>query len=416
MLRAIGLLFAVAACFSFGFAWRDLRSGSLPSAALVSRAIGLAGTGQAPSPERIFRDEYNRILASYEKPLDAQELKYAGIQGMMGSLGDPHTMFLGREDTDTFFSETRANFVGVGARLADDPLGAKATRVFDDGPAYKAGLRVNDIITAVDGKAVMGKGVEKVVDTIRGKEGTIVKLQVLRATQPKPLVLSIRRSKVTIPTVESDYLEQSGVGYINVTSFSEPTAAQFDTELAKLEKHPLKGLVIDVRGNPGGLLQTARELLSRFSDNSVVVKMRYRDGNEEIARTYPGFSKTFNYPLVVLIDENSASAAEIFAGALRDYGLATLVGVTTYGKASVQNVFPLVDGSSVKVTIARYFLPGGSDIGRKVDEDGHLIPGGGLGPDLKVDLDNIVAPVKFGDEREDPQLAKAIEVIRAKRR
>ena len=186
-----------------------------------------------------------------------------------------------------------------------------------------------------------------------------------------------------------------------------------DEELAKLEKNPLKGLIIDVRGNPGGLLDSASEMLSRFAENKIVCKMRMRGAKEEVVYTYPGFVKDFGYPVVVLVDENSASAAEIFAGALKDYRLATLVGDHTYGKASVQNVFELKDEASAKITIARYYLPFNGDISRKVDSDGQYISGG-LEPDVLVEIDDSELGLEFGNPDKDPQLMKAIEVIQTK--
>jgi carboxyl-terminal processing protease len=209
--------------------------------------------------------------------------------------------------------------------------------------------------------------------------------------------------------VESKYFESSQVGYVAVAQFSEPTAQQFDRAIAKLEKHTLKGLVIDLRGNPGGLLETAAEMLSRFGENKVVVKMRERGGQEEVVRTFSGFLHDFNYPIAVLINEDSASAAEIFSGCLRDYGKAKLIGQHSYGKASVKNVFQLVDRSSAKVTIAKYFLPSSGFIGRKVDEDGVYISGGLL-PDIDVPLDMDKDP-QAGDPKSDNQLARAIDFL-----
>jgi carboxyl-terminal processing protease len=201
---------------------------------------------------------------------------------------------------------------------------------------------------------------------------------------------------------------------MSIASFSEPTALQFDHELKKLEAQPICGLVIDLRGNPGGLLETAADMLSRFVDDKVVVKMKFRDGKEEVVRTYSGETHDFNYPIDILINEDSASAAEIFSGVLHDYGKATLVGTHSYGKSSVQSVFPLVDQSSAKITIARYYLPITPYYGRVVDEDGAYISGG-LEPDVKVDL-NDSAEMTPGDPKTDNQLRKAIDVVLAKSR
>lgn len=413
--RALGFALILFTCFGFGFAWRDLRHGELPDANTFSRLLASFSSQPPASAEQIFRDSYNKILADYDRAVVPKKLKYAGIEGMMASLGDPHTTFLEPQDAEEFSSETKANIVGIGARLEQDTLGAKASRVFEDSPAYQAGMREGDVITSVDGKPTAGKVLDNIVSSIKGQEGTIVRLQVVRAGTPKPLAFAIKRAQVIIPTVDSRYLDKSGVGYMMIGSFAEPTAEQFDQELVKLEKHPLKGLVIDLRGNPGGLLESAREMLSRFVENKLVVKMKFRDGTEEVAKTYPGLVHNFSYPVVLLVDEDSASAAEIFSGALRDYKLATLVGEHTYGKASVQNVFPLIDGSSAKITIARYFLPSGADIGRKLDSYGEY-KSGGLDPDFRVDIDSLDQQVVFGDPVKDPQLAKGIDFILSKSR
>ena len=413
--RIFAFVLGLIACYAFGFSWRDLRHGELPDSGSIKRLALSLDSQPTQSPEQIFRDAYNRILADYEKPVKPKELKFAGIGGMMASLGDPHTMFLEPRDAEEFSSETKANIVGIGARLQEDPLGAKAARVFESGPAYQAGMRADDVITNVDGKPTVGRSLDDVVKEIKGKEGTLVKLQVVRKSSTQPLSFVIKRAQVIIPTVDSKYFDASGVGYMSIASFSEPTAEQFDDELAKLEKHPLKGLIIDLRSNPGGLLESAREMLSRFVENKLVVKMKFRDGSEEVAKTYPGLVHNFSYPITILVNEDSASAAEIFSGALRDYKLATIVGEHTYGKASVQNVFPLVDGSSAKVTIARYYLPLGADISRKLDSYGQYLSGG-LEPDIKVDYDGLDEGAVYGDPVKDPQIAKAIEFILSKQR
>lgn len=413
--KGLGFLLGLLACYAFGFGWRDIRHGEMPDAGAIKRLALSLDSQPTPSPEQLFRDAYNKILADYEKPIKPRDLKFAGIGGMMASLGDPHTMFLEPRDAEEFSSETKANIVGIGARLQEDPLGAKAARVFEAGPAYQAGIRTDDVITNVNGKPTVGRSLDDVVKQIKGKEGTLVKLQVVRKNSPQPLTFEIKRAHVVIPTVDSKYFDKSGVGYISIASFSEPTAEQFDEELAKLEKHPLKGLIIDLRSNPGGLLESAREMLSRFVENKLVVKMKFRDGSEEVAKTYPGLVHNFTYPITLLVNEDSASAAEIFSGALRDYKLATIVGEHTYGKASVQNVFPLVDGSSAKVTIARYYLPLGADIGRKLDSYGQYLSGG-LEPDVKVDFDGLDDGAVYGDPDKDPQIAKAIQFLLSKQR
>jgi carboxyl-terminal processing protease len=398
-------------CFALGFTWRDVQSGQAPSLRAVNLLFGVRTDSKA-SPQDVFKQTYNRILTQYAEQVKAKELKYAGMEGLMASLGDPHTMFLAPVEAKEFSEQTRANFFGIGARLQPDPAGAEVVTVFPDGPAFAAGLRDGSIITRVDGQSVAGKDINDIVDSIKGKEGTTVNLGLILPDKSKPMTLTIKRARVTAPTVEGKYLPDSQMGYLSISQFSEPTPKQFDDQLQLLEQHPLKGLVIDLRGNPGGLLSTAQDMLSRFVEDKVVVRMRFRNGEEEVEKTYPGSKHDFEYPIVCLINEDSASAAEIFAGCLRDYGKATLIGEHSYGKASVQNVFPLVDDASAKITIAKYFLPDKEFIGRKVDSDGVYISGG-LDPTVHVAL-NLDQTVTIGDPKTDNQLARAIKFLQDK--
>jgi len=402
--KILGFGVVLLGCFLFGFGWPDLQHGKLPSAHAMNTLFGVK-SGAAASPEQEFSHAYTKILTDYIQPVDATNLKYAGMEGLMSSLGDPHTVFMPPQAAEAFNDETKANFGGIGARLAPDPLGAKISSVFDDGPAFAAGIRAGNVVTGVDGKSVTGRETDDIVTMIKGKEGTIVKLTVIQ----RPVVLTIKRARIIAPTVDSKYFSDYQIGYMSILSFSEPTAAQFDHELAKLEAHSMKGLVIDLRDNPGGLLDSAVDMLSRFFENKLVVKMKFRDGHEESAETIPGYLHEFNYPIAILINEDSASAAEIFSGCLHDYGRAKLVGTHSYGKASVQNVFPLIDRSSAKITIAKYFLPFTPFFGRKIDQDGVFLSGG-LEPDLKVELDpsSVIDP---DNPKTDGQFWKAIQLL-----
>lgn len=410
--RLVTIPLGLLACGAFGFFLRDVQTGHVPSTEAVGRLFGVKSTPLTLSAATVFRQNYNRIVADYERPVKESELRYAGIGGMLASLGDPHTIFMPPRAAQAFTDETSAKFFGVGARLGSDTLGAKASEVFDDGPAFKAGLKKGAIITSVDGKSVVGVDVDSIVRKIKGPEGTIVRLGVIQPGTTKPVILTIRRGRITTPTVSSDLIPGTPYGYLMITQFSEPTATQFDRELQKLERQGIKGLVIDLRGNPGGLLTTADEMVGRFVDDKPVARLRFRNGSEQVERSASGKVHEFAYPVVILIDEDSASAAEIFSGCLKDYGRATLIGTRSYGKASVQNVFPLIDNSSAKVTIAKYYLPSSGYIGRKVDEDGVMISGG-LEPDVKVPLTTDVL-VTVGDPKTDNQLAKAVEVLKSK--
>ena len=409
---ALGAVVVFGLMFTLGYAWRDLQTGSLPKMQAVTTLLGVTPDGRSMAPADQFQQIFRKISNDYSRPVEAKKLKYAAMGGMMASLGDPHTVFLEPKQAQEFSLETRANFVGVGARLAPDALGAKVVVVFEDGPAFKAGLKAGDTISAVDDEACAGKEIDAIVGSIRGKEGTTVKITVMRPNVDKPIDITCRRARIVTPTVEGRILEGEKIGYLSVAQFAEPTTEQFDKMLDRLEREGMKGLIIDLRGNPGGLLEVAKDMLSRFVERKVVVKMKGRRGAEEVVTTDSGRVRFASLPIVVLQNEESASASEIFAGVLQDYRRATLVGDHSYGKASVQNVIPLIDSASVKLTIARYFLPGGRDISRKVDEDGTYVSGG-LQPDVKAELGANAEGV-FGDPKTDTQLQKALEIIRGK--
>lgn len=409
LLFVLGILFL----FSLGFGWRDIQQGKAPDTSAFGQLLGLSSSASvSQNATDVFKKAFDDIRKDYYKPVESLDLKYAGLTGMMASLGDPHTQFLSPKDTASFRLETDGHFAGVGARLSPDPLGARVVSVFEQGPADRAGLRKDDLITGVNGKTVSGVDIDDIVRQVRGEPGTWVSLMIVRQTATKPITIKIQRANVITPTVESKVLPGTRLGYISISIFSQPTGEQFERALGKLEHQGIKGLIIDVRDNPGGLLDTAVDMLSLYVEDKVVVKMKGREGDEEVAKTTRGLRRRNGYPIAVLINEDSASAAEIFSGVLHDYRLATLVGNHSYGKASVQNVIPLIDGASAKITIAKYFLPSGKDISRKVDEYGGYASGG-IQPDVKADWPP-QAEGTNGDLKTDPQLKKAVEVLKSK--
>ena len=409
--KVIVFCIAVLSTFALGFTWRDIQTGSFPKMRAVTTLLGVTASGKNLSIVDQFQQTYRKIQSEYVRPVDGRKLKYAALTGLVASLGDPHTVFMEPKAAREFSLETKAHFVGIGARLSPDPLGAKVAVVFDDGPAARGGVKAGDTITMVDGKSCAGRSIDDIVGSIRGSEGTLVKLTLIRTGNDKAIEVTCKRAQIFTPTVEGRMLEGEQIGHVTVSQFAEPTTEQFNRSIDKLESQGMKGLIIDVRGNPGGLLETAREMLSRFVENKVVVKMQGRRG-EEVVKTSGGQVRSMSYPVVVLMNEDSASAAEIFGGVLQDYRKATLVGDHSYGKASVQQVIPLIDGPSLKLTTDRYYLPSGRYIGRKVDEDGQYVSGG-LAPDVKATIDPASEAV-FGDPKTDTQLQKALEVIKSK--
>ncbi len=399
---------AVAAAFAVGFTWTDIRAGIRPDLSKFKPKDKNATP--ALTPTQLFTTEYRRIQALYYKPINSNQLLYAGMDGMLSALGDPHTQFFEPYVNEEFARSTagQMSFGGIGARLSPDPLGVKVIQVFRNGPAYKAGLKGGDIITAVDEHVVAGETSDEIVGRIKGKIGSIVKIRTFRAGKDT-VNFDINRGRIIPPSADGNMLDGTNIGYLLVTGFEQPTPDQFFATIKELERSDPQGLVIDLRDNGGGLLSSAVDMLARFVEFKTVVTMKGRGERIETVRTPGGLLHAFKYPIVILVNERSASAAEIFSGVMRDYKLATLVGEHTYGKASVQNVIPLPDRTSAKITIAHYGLPSGTAIARKVDDDGTYISGG-IKPDVEVKL-STDPNVALGNLKTDNQLQKAVEII-----
>jgi carboxyl-terminal processing protease len=406
------LLVILSLAFCVGFTWRDLRLGNPPSSEAFYRLFsGRLDDGETPT--QLFRDNYSLILARFHRPIAPEKLKYAGMEGLFAALGDPHTVFMEPQAAENFSIETKGNYAGIGARLGPDPLGAQVGTVFKNGPAERAGLKTNDIVTHIGDTDIAGMAIEEIVNFVRGGEGTAITMTVLRKGEKLPLKITITRAIVIVPTSEGQIIEGTRIGYVTIDQFSGTTVDQFDASLNDVLQFNPEGLVIDVRDNPGGLLDTAVEMLSRFLENKTVVTMGQKGGRREVSTTPAGHLIGYKGPIVILINKDSASAAEIFAGVMRDYKRATLVGEHSYGKASVQTVVLLKDMSTAKITVARYYLPSGEDISRKVDEDGTYVSGG-IKPHHIVDLGPGMETERGVPDR-DPQLKKAIELIQQKR-
>lgn len=412
MKKVPGFLLAIVGCaamFSGGFVWSDVVSGRAPAFDRMN-SIGQPSPAQASfAPTEVFRQNFGIIRDHYAYNINDDEVRYGAMAGMMASLGDPHTMFFEPRLAENFAVETTGNFEGIGARLQPNALGAKIVTVFRDGPADRAGVQGGDVIISVDGESVAGVNVDDIVSKVRGPANTRVMLGISREGVSQPLTITVPRGRVVVPNVEDKMVADGTVGYISIAQFSDAVSEQFDESIERVRRENPEGIVIDLRGNPGGLLERTAEMLGRFEEGATVVTMRKRDGQPEIVRSPRGRSLRWEIPVVILINESSASASEIFAGVLHDYNRATLIGEHTYGKASVQQVYPIRGGSGAKVTIARYYLPKSSDISRRVDGDGQYISGG-LAPDIELELD-LKPGGSLGDEKSDNQLARAIEFI-----
>lgn len=321
-------------------------------------------------------------------------------QGMMFSLGDPYAAYYNKENFASLIEATNGVYCGIGATVSQDAKTGIITIVkpFVGAPAYQVGILPGDVIYKVDGKEVTGVDLTEVVSNMKGKEGTTVVITVVREGETEPIDFIVERKEVEVPTIEYEMLSNK-IGYIAVSEFDEITSEQFKNAVDTLEKQGEKGLIIDLRNNGGGLYDTAVTMLERMLPKGLLVYQEDKYGNkqEEFAEKKDQFDK----PLIILVNENTASASEIFAGAIQDYGTGTIVGMKTFGKGIVQSVIPLYDESAVKLTVAKYYTPKGRNI--------HGI---GIEPDVEVELDEKLRQKPVIEKKEDNQLQKGIEVIK----
>lgn len=317
---------------------------------------------------------YDLLRKDYDGQLDTEQLLDGIKSGLAQATGDPYTEYLNKKDATAFDEQLSGTFSGIGAELGKDAQGNIIVIAPIAGfPAEKAGLKAQDIIAEVDGESTAGKTISEAVGVIRGEKGTAVKLKIIR-NRAEEIDLEIVRGTITIPSVESS-IQDGNIGYIKISRFGDDTVGLVTTAANDFKAKGVKGIIVDVRNDPGGLLDASVGVASLWLDSGKTILQEKRDG--KIIKTYTakGLSPLKGIKTVVLINEGSASASEILAGALKDNGAATLVGVKSYGKGSVQQLERLGDGSVLKVTIARWFTPNGINIDKE-----------GIKPDQEVEL------------------------------
>lgn len=334
----------------------------------------------------------------YLEDVDEDQLEAYTYKGLLAGLGDPYSTYYTKEEYEDLTESMEGVFSGIGAVLqqdADDGT-IKVVRVIKDSPAEEAGVKANDILYKIEGKKISSdEDLSEVVSRVKGKEGTNVNLTFLR--NEEEIDFTITRKQIENPTVEYEMLDQS-IGYIQITEFEEVTVDQFENAMEELEKDGMEKLVLDLRDNPGGLLSSVVSIADQFIGEGMIVYTEDKNGNRE---EYTADSKeSFDQPLAVLINGNSASASEILAGAIQDYKIGTLVGTTSFGKGIVQSTIKLPDGSALKLTISSYYTPEGRNIHEK-----------GIDPDVEVELDESLEDQSSIKKSEDNQLQKAIEVL-----
>ncbi|MBM7648779.1 carboxyl-terminal processing protease [Bacillus ectoiniformans] len=309
---------------------------------------------------------YNIIADKYVEEVDRTQLVEGAIDGMVSSLKDPYSAYMDAETVKQFEDSLGSSFEGIGAEITLENGKLMIVAPFKDSPAEKAGLKPKDEITSINGDSVNGLTVFEATKKIRGKKGTTVKLGIIRKGMTKPLTIEVKRDKIPIETVFAKVKSENGksIGVLEITSFSEETAKDFKQKLKKLEEKEIEGLLIDVRGNPGGFLSSVEDILKEL----VTENKPYMQIEEKSGRKVPYFSDTKKvkpYPVAVLTDEGSASASEILAGALKEAEGYTLIGTKTFGKGTVQQPVPLGDGSNIKLTTHKWLTPNGNWIHTK---------------------------------------------------
>lgn len=337
----------------------------------------------------------------YLDEMDTEAMTEGVYKGMVEALGDPYTVYYDEEETEALEESIDGRYSGIGATLSQtaDTLELTIIKCFEDTPAMEAGLQPGDVIVEVDGTEVTGMDTSAAVALIKGEEGTQVTLKIYREGETDYLTKVLTRRKIDIPTVASSMLED-GIGYIQISSFDDVTADQFAEAMDSLEEQQMEALIIDLRDNPGGRLDIVLDIAEQFVPEGLLVYTEDKNGDRTDYNSESSESEVFGKPLAVLVNGNSASASEIFAGAVKDRGVGTVIGTTTYGKGVVQQLLDLQDGTLLKVTISKYFTPSGSDINHK-----------GITPDVEIELPEEIWTKPVVTEEDDTQLQKALEVL-----
>lgn len=370
--------------------------------------IGESSVSTASSSDALDKDTVSKVEELvkyidlyYNDEYTTEDIQNGLLSGVMEGLGDPYSVYYTKEKYKDLQMSTTGTYYGIGAGLAQnaDTMVVTISKVYEGTPAAEAGLLAGDKLVTVGDIDATSMEVSELVTHIRGKEGTKVHLKVYRESTNEYLEFDVERKNIELPSVEGKMLD-NGIAYIQISEFQTNTATQFEEILANLEKQDMKGLIVDVRSNPGGLLKSVVQILDDILPEGTVVYTEDKYGKKDV---YSSDAKCINYPMVVLVNENSASASEIFAGAIKDYKYGTLVGTKTFGKGIVQSIFPLEDGDALKITTAKYFTP-----------NGNYIHGVGIEPDVELEYEYSGKTDEAYDMKYDNQLQKAIEIMNDK--
>ncbi|MBI5599681.1 MAG: S41 family peptidase [Deltaproteobacteria bacterium] len=358
---------------------------------------------------RIFTDVIGIIKENYTDETDTKELVYSAVKGMLKGL-DPHSSFLTPEDYQEMQIDTKGAFGGVGIEIGIRNNALVVVSAIEDTPAYAAGIKAKDVIVKIEDQSTKDMSMNDAVKMIRGQKGTSVTLWIMREGFDAPKPFKVTRDTIKIKSVKWKTLEE-GFGYVRITQFQEKTTDDLEKALDELgiKKGTLKGLVLDLRNNPGGLLPQAVGVSNKFVSSGVIVSTKGRVPGQSMEFTADKANAHQNYPMVVLVNEGSASASEIVAGALQDYKRAVILGTPTFGKGSVQTIIPLSDGSAVRLTTSKYYTPSGRSIQAKgITPDiivGEIITGHVKEKDLAGHLEG---ETRAGEEKKEGKEEKIV--------
>jgi C-terminal peptidase prc len=371
-------------------------------AGLVSCGLKMKDSGSGKdavdgSTQKKVSELKELIDQNYMGDVDEKQLEEGIYKGFISGLDDPYSVYYDEEETKSLYETTEGEYQGIGAVLSQNMNTGIITlvQIYDDSPAMKAGLKDNDILYKVNGEEVTGVELTEVVSHIKGEKGTTVEMTVLRGADNEEVTVTATRDTVEAQTVKYRMMDGQ-IGYVSVSEFDSVTYDQYQKALKVLEGQGMKGLVVDLRNNPGGNLNTVCDMLDLMLPKGLIVYTEDKDGNRQEASSDD--ENQFTLPLAVLVNGNSASASEIYAGAIQDYGIGDIVGTQTYGKGVVQQIFDLKDDTCVKLTIAKYFTPKGRSINGK-----------GITPDVEVEYE-----ADENNPEADNQLDKAVETIKNK--
>ena len=339
----------------------------------------------------------------YLNGFSAEDMETGVYKGLVNSLGDPYTVYYSEEEYADFMESSSGSYCGIGVQVSQNMSTGVITvvRTFVNGSSYEEGVLPGDIIYKVEEEEVTGVDLNNVVTKIKGEEGTFVNVTVYRESEMEYLTFRLERRQIVVDTISHEMLEDN-IGYISIMEFDEVTYDQFILAMDDLEDQGMEALIVDVRDNGGGLMDQVVGMLDRLLPEGLIVYTEDKYGERD--EHFSTATESFDKPMIVLVNGNSASASEIFAGALQDYEVATILGTQTFGKGIVQTLLPLTDGTALKVTISKYYTPNGTNI-----------HGVGITPDVEVDLKDELKSKPIVPKEEDNQLQEAIRILKEKK-